>query len=71
MMRIADNWLNYVLCAGTLTIHPEMDFMTVIHLDETMDLLQEIMVRFVKNKLHSCVIAIHRSCLSYISLNWL
>jgi len=31
-----------------MTIHLEMDFMTVIHLDETMGLLlQEIMVHFI------------------------
>jgi len=40
-----------------MTIQLGMDF---IHLDETMDLLQEIMVCFVKNN-YDCWHAVHRS----------
>jgi len=41
--------VNCVFDAGIMTIHLEMDFMTVIPPDETTDLLQENMVCFVNH----------------------
>lgn len=43
-VRMNVNWIKCVLDSGIMTIQLEMDFMTLIPLDVTMDLLQEIMV---------------------------
>ena len=43
-VRMNVNWIKCVLDSEIMTIQLEMDFMTLIPLDVTMDLLQEIMV---------------------------